>query len=152
MNAVEIFKGGGMETINNVELREESIYPDEKVLRSILGQSYEVYENSLNLFDKYEMNYEWRFYHDGKVWLCKVQKKKRTIVWMSAWKGFMQATVYFPSRFLNTVLSLDISDKTKDRIMNAKNIGKSIPCIFEMHSEDVLRDFETVMNLKIACK
>ena len=88
-----------METINNIELRDENIYPDEKILESILGESYEAYEKLLGLFDRNEMTHEWRYYRDGKAWLCKVQRKKRTIVWMSAWKGFMQAVVYFPEKY-----------------------------------------------------
>ncbi len=38
-----------METINNIELRDESIYPDENVLQSVLGKSYELYDMLLEL-------------------------------------------------------------------------------------------------------
>jgi hypothetical protein len=141
-----------MDTINNIELRDESIYPDESVLRVILDQSYETYLDLLELFNKYDMNYEWRYYHDGKAWLCKVQKKKKTIVWMSAWQGFMQATIYFPLKLLESVLSLDITKELKVKITNTKNVGKSKPCIFEFRSKEVLKDFEIVMKFKIACK
>ena len=84
-----------METINRIELYDKLVYPDEQVLKSILGKSYNAYYELLKLYDDNEMEYEWRYYKDGKAWLCKVQKKRRTIVWMSAWKGYMQATVYF---------------------------------------------------------
>ncbi len=141
-----------METINNIELRDESIYPDELVLNKILGQSYKVYTDLLELFQKYEMNYEWHYYHDGKAWLCKVQKKKKTIVWMSAWKGFMQATIYFPLRLLEEVLALEITEALKDKIINTKNVGKSKPCIFEVRSKEMLLDFEKVMEFKIISK
>jgi hypothetical protein len=141
-----------METINNIELRDENVYPDEMVLRSILGQSYELYMDLLELYQKHDMNYEWRYYRDGKAWLCKVQKKKKTIVWMSAWKGFMKATIYFPLSLLETVLALDISEETKENITNTKNVGKSKPCIFEIRSKEILIDFERVMKLKVISK
>ena len=105
-----------METINKKELNDKNIYPDEKVLKNVLGKSYDAYLDLLKLYDNHDMNYEWRYYHDGKAWLLKVQKKKRTIVWMSAWKGYMQGTIYFPLRFLDTILSLDLSEKTKEKI------------------------------------
>lgn len=139
-----------METINNIELRDESIYPDEIALRRILGQSYHAYQKLLELFQKHGMNYEWRYYHDGKAWLCKVQKKKKTIIWMSAWKGFMQATIYFPLKSLENVLALEITEGLKEKISTAKNVGKSKPCIFEVRSNEILMDFEKVMLLKIA--
>ena len=141
-----------METINTIELKDENIYPDETVLKKILGRSFNAYLELLKLFDAYEMVYEWRYYKDGKAWLCKVQLKKRTIVWMSAWPGFMQATIYFPLRLLESVLSLDITEKSKEKITNTKNVGKSKPCIFEVRSKEVLIDFEKVMKFKLACK
>ena len=141
-----------MDTINNIELRDEHVYPDDQVLRSVLGPSFTVYKSLLNLFDIHDMSYEWRYYHDGKAWLCKVQQKKRTIVWMSAWKNFMQATIYFPLRLINNVLELDISEVQKEKILNTKNVGKSKPCIFEVREASILEDFEKVMLLKIKTK
>lgn len=141
-----------MDTNNNIELRDEKVFPDNNVLSAVLGQSFEVYLDLLDLFDRNELNHEWRFYKDGKAWLCKVQKKKKTIVWMSAWKGYMQAAIYFPERLLNKVLELDINDALKEKILKTKNIGKSRPCIFEIRTKNVLVDFEKVMNLKITSK
>ena len=95
-----------METINKIELRDESVYPDEQLLKSILGRSYDAYCELLKLYDDNEMEIEWRYYKDGKAWLCKVQIKKRTIVWMSAWKGYMQATIYFPEKYIEEIYTL----------------------------------------------
>ena len=141
-----------METINNIELNDESVYPDEQVLKVILGPSYDAYVSLLKLFDENEMVYEWRYYKDGKAWLCKVQKKKRTIVWMSAWKGFMQATVYFPQKYIDQIYTLDISTEMKEKIRATKNVGKSKPCIFEIRNENVPEDFNRVMQFKIETK
>lgn len=141
-----------MEAINTKELRDELVYPDETVLKPILGRSYNAYCELLNLYDNNKMQYEWRYYKDGKAWLCKVQKKKRTIVWMSAWKGYMQATIYFPEKHINDIYTLKIDDSTKVRIRNTKNKGKSKPCIFEIRNKRVLKDFEKVMQFKILAK
>lgn len=141
-----------METINHIELRDEKIYPDETVLKSILNESYFAYKTLLELFTKNDMNYEWRYYHDGKAWLCKVQKKKKTIVWMSAWKDYMQATLYFPEKYIDKVYELDINEGLKEKIRSTKNVGRSKPCIFEIRDDNILSDFEKVMIYKIGCK
>lgn len=141
-----------METINNIELRDELIYPDEGVIASIIGESYPSYAKLLALFLKYGMNPEWRYYHDGKAWLCKVQLKKRTIVWLSAWKGYMQATVFFPEKHLERLYELNIDETVKNNIHSTKNTGKSKPCIFEIRDDRLLKDFEAVLCLKIECK
>ena len=141
-----------METLNNIELRDESIYPDEQVLKSVLGRSHNAYLQLLELFDGCGMTCEWRYYKDGKAWLCKVQLKKKTIVWTSAGKGYMQAGIYFPARLLKEILSLEISEETKERIKKTKNVGKSKPCIFGIRTKKDLTDFEKVMHFKIIAK
>ena len=52
-----------METINTIELQDENVYPSEKVLRPILGNSYELYVMLLELFQKNDMSYEWCVTH-----------------------------------------------------------------------------------------
>ncbi len=141
-----------METINNVELRDENVYPSEEVLSAVLENSFKAYLSLLEVFTNNDMTCEWRYYRDGKAWLCKVQKKKRTIVWMSAWKGFMQAAIYFPERYMEEVYSLDISEELKEKFKSTKNVGKSKPCIFQIQDKNIFGDFEKMMNLKIKCK
>ncbi len=141
-----------METVNNIELHDEAVYPDDRVLKGILGESFPAYLALLKLFDECGLEHEWRYYQDGKAWLCKVQKKKRTIVWMSAWKGYMQATIYFPEKYLEEIYALDISEARKAKIRATKNVGKSKPCIFEVRDPSVLAEFDRVMQFKISAK
>ena len=141
-----------METENNVQLSDKTVYPDEDVLKGVLGRSYQAYCALLELFDRNEMQHEWRYYMDGKAWLCKVQKKKRTIVWMSAWKGFMKATMYIPAKHVDAIYALPLNDDTIKRFRETKNVGKSKPCTFEIRNQNVLKDFDTVMQFKIRAK
>lgn len=98
------------------------------------------------------MTQEWRYYHDGKAWLCKVQKKARTIVWMSAWDGYVKATVYVPETHIEGLFELDIPEVEKERIRGTKKVGKSQPCSFDIKTDDVLPAFEKVMRYKLASK
>jgi len=141
-----------METINKLELKDENKYPDDDLLKSLLNDSFPAFKNLLELFAKHEMNYEWRYYRDGKAWLCKVQKKKKTIVWLSAWQGFMQAAIYLSEKYIAQVFELDISEEIKENFHSTKNVGKSKPCIFKIRDESILNDFEKVMIYKIGCK
>jgi hypothetical protein len=71
---------------------------------------------------------------------------------MSAWKGYMQAAIYFPERYIDDIFKLGISDDTKNKIKKTKNVGKSKPCIFEIKNRKSLRDLEKVMKFKILTK
>jgi hypothetical protein len=139
-----------METVNPIELSDEAITPDDGVLKGVLGNSYPAYCELIKLFDDHGMTHVWRYYHDGKAWLCKVQKKKKTIVWMSAWKGFMKATIYVPEKFADGIDRLNISQARKAEIRQTKKVGKSTPCVFEIRDSGVLEDFVRVMLFKIA--
>ncbi|HOW81509.1 MAG TPA: DUF3788 family protein [Spirochaetota bacterium] len=141
-----------MDTTSTIGLTDATVYPDEQVLRSVLGKSYDAYCRLLKLYDDYEMEYTWRYYRDGRAWLCKVQKKKRTIVWMSAWKGYVKATIYFPEKYIDEIYRLDISEEMIHRIKNTKNTGKSKPCIFEIRNTAILKDIGKVIEFKIAAK
>lgn len=141
-----------MDTINNIELADESVFPDDTILKGVLGDTFTVYLELLELYDKYQLQKEWRYYKDGKAWLCKVQKKKRTVVWMSAWKGYMQVTTYIPLRLLEQVYDLPLSTDTKVRFKGTKNVGKSKPCIFEVRNQDALEDLDTMIQFKMKAR
>lgn len=138
-----------MDTAHTPELKDESVYPDENVLKAVLGRSYGAYHALLELFDRNEMQCEWRYYNDGKAWLCKVQKKKKTIVWMSAWKGYMKAAMYIPAKLEADIDALPLQDDTRARIRATEKVGKSLPCIFDIRNQKMLKDFDTVMQFKI---
>jgi hypothetical protein len=141
-----------MKSNSDIELKNPDVYPNDEILKSLLGKSFEAYSSLLELFATNDIICEWRYYNDVKRWLCKVQHKKRTIVWMSAWKGFIKATIYFPEKYIHDIYSLDINQKTKDYIKETSNTGKSKPCIFEMKTSSVPKDFSKIMQLKLKTK
>lgn len=141
-----------METVSKVILNDPNVYPDEDILKCELGENYEHYLSMLKIFDTYGLTYTWRYYNDGKSWLCKVQQKNRTIVWVSAWTDVIKACFYFSSKHIHKVGMLDISECIKEKIPTADNVKKLNPCIFEIKEKDILTDLEKVMNLKIQCK
>ncbi|MBN1760988.1 MAG: DUF3788 family protein [Chitinispirillaceae bacterium] len=141
-----------METTPEMKLRDKEIFPDDIVLKKALGKSFKIYSRLLKLFADNEMTHEWRYYRDGNAWLCKVQRKKRTIVWMSAWTEFIKATIYFPEKYLEKVYDLKINRELKEKFCTSKNIGKSKACVFEIDQENILDEFEQVMLLKTVCK
>jgi len=141
-----------MERIDAIAFTDPSVVPDDAQLERVLGASYEAYRGLLGVFEKRGLTYEWRYYSDGKAWLCKVRKAARTIVWMSAWHGFMKATIYFPEKHVAGIDDLDIPESDKERVRNAANVGKSKPCVFEIRDSDILDTVEAIMVYKIASR
>ena len=100
-----------METEERIQLTDESVYPDEKNLKSVLGRSYGAYTDLLNLYEEKGLSLEWRYYKDGKAWLCKVHRTKKIIVWMSAWKGYVQAAIYVHFLIFEDILCFKVSEE-----------------------------------------
>ncbi len=140
-----------MEQINALELCDPDVFPDEAVLETVLGDSYPAYRELLSLYGTLGMEWEWRYYRDGKAWLCKVRKKKKTAAWMSAWKGYMKATVYIHESQAEGLEGLGLGEETAVKIRKAKKVGKSIPCMFEIGNGGMLGDFEKVLRYKESC-
>ncbi len=71
---------------------------------------------------------------------------------MSAWDGYIQATIYFPERYINEIYGLNISKELIELIKKTKNSGKSKPCIFKLTRKKDLIDFDTILQFKLIAK
>lgn len=131
-------------------LREEEIFPSEEVLRSVLGQVYDVLaELEARLTqNEFGLTFEWRYYNDGKSWLCKVCQKKKTIFWLSVWEVFFQAGFFFLERHLAEIAELDITEQIKEDFCRAKPIGKLLPMIIRINKQEQLADLLKIVKFK----
>lgn len=141
-----------MEQINTLVLKDPSVYPSEEVLQDVLGASFSVYQEFLNLCQTHNLNLEWRYYNDGKAWLAKITFKKKTMIWMSAWTGFLKATIYVQKKYCDQLYHLNLTEDRIQFIQNTKNVGKSKPCMFDLKSSEILKELETVLMYKMTLK
>lgn len=136
-------------------LRDSGVFPSSVVLKDALGEAvYKVLESFLKKIsaDKYGLIIEWRYYNDGKAWLAKVIYKKKTILWLSVWKGFFKTSFYFTEKHLEAIATLDISENIKQEFAAAKAAGKLIPMIIEISTDEQLEDLLTVVQFKKSLK
>jgi hypothetical protein len=133
-----------------LELRDRDVVPDADLLAELFGRGYPAYESLLALLGENDISCEWIYYGDVKAWLCKATKRKKTIVWMSACKGYIRATIYFPQEHIEALYGLELSEEARQRIRDQKNTGKSKGCVFEMRNKAALKDFSKVLQLKLA--
>ena len=75
-----------MSTVNpTMLLRDETVLPTNEVIKKVLGEElFGVYSGLITSFtSELDMEPQWRYYNDGKAWLCKVVYRKKTILWLS---------------------------------------------------------------------
>jgi hypothetical protein len=136
-------------------LRDPLIYPSVEVLENALGcAAYEAFNSFMHTITSadYGLTYEWRYYSDGKSWLCKISHKKKTVMWLSVWNGFFKISFYFTEKNLCEIETLGIADNIKEEFCKAKPIGKLIPMLFVVNNKQELLDVLTVAAFKMSLK
>ena len=142
---------------NKVEspvLSDPLVFPDKKVLSEVLGPAYPVYEELLDIVSRppYTLVLEWRYYRDGKAWLGKVIHRRKTIFWLSVWKGFFKTSFFFTEKHGGGIMELDIDYKLKQDFEKTRASGRLLPLIIPLngpeHITDVLRVIDYKMKMK----
>lgn len=132
-------------------LRDSQIFPSEEVLKNVLERdAYEAFDSFMNVITgaEYGLTYEWRYYNDGKSWLCKILHKKKTVMWLSVWDGFFKISFFFTEKHLEGIAALDIAENIKEDFCNAKPFGRMIPMVFEINNKKQFPDLLTVAAFK----
>jgi len=135
-------------------LREKDIYPSDEVIQKALGESFPVYKEFMETITDKEnvLIPQWRYYMDGKAWLCKVVYKNKTVFWLSVWEGFFKLGFYFTEKNSPGVTSLDIEQSHKESFQSAKTFGKLKPLIFKVTKKEQINDVMKVIGYKKSLK
>ncbi len=131
-------------------LNDPAVPPSPEVLQNVLGPSYPVYEKTMAVITgaPYGLVPEWRYYNDGKAWLCKVVFKKKTVFWLSVWDGFFKAGFYFVERHCPGIHELEIDDRIRQDLKNAKPFGTLYPVGLVLNREEHIPDLLKIIEYK----
>jgi hypothetical protein len=132
-------------------LKDPEVFPSEEVLEKVLGKTYPVFEEFMKAAESEEfgLSHEWRYYKDGKAWLCKLTFKKKTVVWLSVWSDCFKIAQYFTEKSGGGIAELKISDSIKEAYLKHVPIGKLKPVVIEVRKKSQLPDIYTLLTYKI---
>ncbi len=107
-------------------LKDPEQYPTDEVLGSCLGSRKKLWDLFFETIgqDYPDFSEEWRYYKDGKSWLMKVVRKKKTVFWVSVVKGAFRITFYFTDKVEDAINESDISDELKEQFKKGKRYNK----------------------------
>ncbi|MDD2994745.1 MAG: DUF3788 family protein [Paludibacter sp.] len=130
-------------------LRDPEISPSDAVLKNEFGNSlFGVYQDLIQRISTLGLQTEWRYYRDGKGWLCKITRKAKTVCWLSPWEGYLQIGFYFTEKDRKEIMALDIDNALKTEFESAKPIGKLIPLIMRIDRTTQLSDWQNIAVYK----
>ena len=135
-------------------LKDPEIFPSEEVLENEFGSWYPVYKEFLDTIEseKFKLSPEWRFYKDGKAWLCKISYRKKTVVWLSAWGGYFKLGFYFTEKSGAGIKELNINGELKKNYESNRPIGRLKPLVAEISRISQLDDIYTLLKYKVGIK
>ena len=137
--------------MENQLLKDPDTLPTKEVLEKVLGIKYPVFREFMNTAESEELKLkpEWRYYKDGKAWLCKITFRKKTVVWLSVWSDCFKLGLYFTEKSGEGIPGLKIDDSIKEFYLNHKPIGKLKPIVVEVRMKSQLADIITLLKYKI---
>ena len=141
--------------MEEILLGDSSIYPSKEVLENALGEdNYLVFNKFTEIITDSDLGLtpEWKYYNDGKSWLCKVCYKKKTVFWLSIWKMHFKLGFYFTENNCSEVNELNIDKSIKEEFSQSKNIGKLIPLTITMKITEQIEDAIKIIKYKKSLK
>jgi hypothetical protein len=133
-------------------LTDPDVPPSSTSIKAALEGSYVVYKNFMHNISNSPLNLkeEWRYYRDGKAWLCKVTHKKKTVFWLSAYKDHFKTSFYFTLKNADDIAGLPISKKIRETFAISTPIGKLIPLTIIIKDEKHIPDVLKLVDYKIS--
>ncbi len=101
-------------------------YPDDEVLGRYLGEVKKVWDLFIVFLNENypSFSWQWRYYNDGKSWLYKLTKKKKTISWISVYSNKFKTTFYFPDKAEDLIKASKLRKEYVDQFVHGKKYGK----------------------------
>lgn len=130
-------------------LNDKNEYPDDKLLNRALGKAKSAWDSFMDFLSESSpsISGEWRYYNDGKSWLYKVTKKKKTVCWVCVYPGMFRTTFYFPERAKDLIKKSKLSKKYVDQFAN-KKYGKTRGITVKIKKPADLKATKTLIEIK----
>jgi hypothetical protein len=129
-------------------------FPDDEVIAGVLGKGYALWQaffEELHAADP-DIATEWRFYNDGKSWLMKATRKKKTIVWVGVHAKYFRITAYLTEKARAAVDASGLSADCKEQFATSKRYGKLIAVSVSFKKKTDIKSGLALVRLKLALK
>jgi hypothetical protein len=135
-------------------LQDKTVVPDDEVISSHLGKTGPLWRSFFESLDAAHPDFtrEWKYYNDGKSWLMKVTRKKKTVFWLSVIPGTFRITFYFTERAEAAVRESPIPDELKEQFLNGKWYNKIRGLTLTFRNRKDLEYAKALVEIKLQIK
>lgn len=135
-------------------LSDKTLFPTDEVIFSHLGRSRTLWISFFKTLDAEHADFsrEWRYYQDGKSWLMKVTRKKKTVFWLSMIPKTFRITFYFTDRAEDAIKKSSLSDELKEQFLKGKRYNKIRGLTVIFNNKKDLEYAKTLISIKLKIK
>lgn len=135
-------------------LTDKEQFPTEEIIFSHIGKSKVLW---ISIFEHIHSNHpdiseEWRYYNDGKSWLLKATRKKKTVFWLSVIKNAFRMTFYFTDKANQLIEKSSISDELKKQFKDGKRYNKIRGITIIFNNKKDVKYAEELIGIKLSLK
>ena len=129
----------------------EKEFPSQEIIFSHLGRSKNLWKSLFDYIHKIYPDFEeeWRYYKDGKSWLLKIIRKKKTVCWISVLSKKFKMTFYFTDRAEPAIMGSSISDELKENFNNGKYFNKIRGLTITFSNKTDVEYAKTLIEIKL---
>jgi len=137
-----------------IVLNDPNVQPTEELIFSIIGENSVYWEQLIeHLYENhFDITEEWRFYNDGKSWLYRTLRKKKTLYWVGIIKDTFVISFWFGDKAEPVIETSTLPDYIKEQFRNAKRYAHSRVVSIEMRSPEDLENALKLIELKAKMK
>jgi len=131
-------------------LNDKDEYPNDEVLSRYPGKVKNTWDSFIDFISESYPSFsgQWRYYKDGKNWLYKLTKKKKTISWISIYNNKFKTTFYFPDKAEELIKASKLKKEYIDKFINGKRYGKIRGITVEIKKPTDLNTTKTLIEIK----
>ena len=132
------------------ELTDKFTQPREELIYKHIGDKELLWKQIMSyLHDHDDITETWRYYKDGKSWLLRIMKKKKTICWIRILEDTFRVAFYFAVRLEPDIMKSDLSYKLKSDFENGKTFNKTREIYIDLQHADEVEEVKKLIDLKI---
>lgn len=110
---------------NVAVLSDKNVVPSDDLIFSLIGDKKLIW---VAVMDKIKLTFEdsageWNYYNDGKSWLFKMVRKKKTLFWIGLTENTFRVTFWFSDKAESLINESKLPEKIKKEFSTAKKYG-----------------------------
>lgn len=141
-------------TMDPIVLTDPSVTPTNELIFARIGDKSILWQQISDYLYQHhtDISEAWKFYNDGKCWLFRYLKKKKTICWVSVLAETFRLGFWLSDKAEPLIEQSDLPEHIKDDFRNAKRTKIGLGFSVVMNDQSDVENVIKLMELKLKIK